>query len=155
MERKCDVLKNGYNNLLSHITSKHPNYLDVLTPLSYDSAMSKSNVCDEAQLQFGVQNYLVDTRSADIYKWLDWIVMDELELGFCEQPRTRGNSNLSKICTKSLKKYMFQLVSAVQSKIKAAAAMCQQYALIFDGWTEDNSHFIGKHLCVYCKSFSF
>ena len=125
MERKCDVSKNGYNNLLSHITSKHPNYLDVVSTMPIDSAMSMSNISEEAQLIFGCQNLLVDTRSSDVYKWLDWIVMDELELSFCEQIRTRGNTNLSKICTKSLKKYMFKLVSAVQNKIKVAAALSQ------------------------------
>ena len=87
---------------------------------------------------------MVDTKSNDIFKWMDWIVMDELELSFCEKARTRGNVHLSKICTKSIKKYMFKLVAAVKNRISIMAAACARYALIFDGRTEDNKHFIGQ-----------
>lgn len=51
--------------------------------------------------------YMIDSKSRGSYKWLDWIVMDEHELSFCEKDRTRENTNLPKICSKTLKKYMF------------------------------------------------
>ena len=72
--------------------------------------------------------------------------MDELELSFCEQERTRVNTNISKICTKTLKKYMFKLEVAVKTQVKQMVEDCHCFALIYDGWTEDNTHFIGMHL---------
>lgn len=68
--------------------------------------------------------------------------MDEHELSFCEKDRTKENTNLPKICSKTLKKYMFMLVDAVEKKITTLALAASPYALIFDGWTEDSTHFV-------------
>ena len=139
--RKCDIMKHGYANLFTHIKLKHPDYQSLIKTYSTESVNTPSQLIRQPQSSL---EFLVDTKSNDIFKWLDWIVMDELELSFCEKPRTRGNARLTKICTKSLKKYMFKVVTSVKKKIVAIAAACPRYALIFDGWTEDNTHFIGK-----------
>jgi hypothetical protein len=33
-------------------------------------------------------DYMFDTRSTNVYKWLKWIIMDEHELAFCEKDLT-------------------------------------------------------------------
>jgi hypothetical protein len=70
--------------------------------------------------------------------------MDEHELNFCEKPRTRENTSLEKMSSKTLKKIMFQLVSAVEKNIMKLAEPVPCFALIFDGWSENNTHFVGK-----------
>ena len=42
-----------------------------------------------------------------------------------------------------MKKYMFKMMDGVKQKIRAMAEACERYALIYDGWIEDNTHFIG------------
>ena len=138
--RKCDF-KAGYANLFSHIKNKHPDYGSLIKTYSTELVNTPIQITKQSQ---STLKFMVDSKSNDIFKWLDWIVMDELELSFCEKPRTRGNVQLTKICTKTLKKYMFEVVSAVKKKISDMASACARYALIFDGWTEDNTHFIGQ-----------
>ena len=144
MMRKCDP-KHGYNNMLTHIKDKHPNYMEVVSSLQPDtvSISGELTALTPPELPQTSLQYMVQSKASDVFKWMDWIVMDEHELNFCEQERTRGNTSLSKICNKSLKKYMFKMVDGVKKKIISMVAACHRYALIYDGWTEDNTHFIG------------
>ena len=69
--------------------------------------------------------------------------MDEHELKFCEKKVTRLNTRLTNITSKTLKKYMFRLVGAVEQKISEIGKASTQYALVLDEWTEDSTHYIG------------
>ena len=138
-------MKHGFNNLFSHIKEKHPDYKDVVRSLFPDTVSNTGAVAQFTQRtmpQTSLQ-YMVDNKANDIFKWLGWVVMDELELSFCEQERTRNCTNLTKICSKTMKKYMFKMMDGVKQKIRAMAEACERYALIYDGWIEDNTHFIG------------
>ena len=44
---------------------------------------------------------------------------------------------------KTLKKYTFKLVEVVEKKITVKVATATTFALVFDGWSEDSTHFIG------------
>ena len=57
--------------------------------------------------------YMFDTRSTNVFIGLEWIVMGEHELTFCEKKLTRCNSKLEPISVKTLKKYLFKDVDAV------------------------------------------
>ena len=59
----------------------------------------------------------MDIKSRDIFKRLDWVIMDELELSLCESNRVREYTTLSKISSKTLNKLMMGLSSAVEAKI--------------------------------------
>ena len=148
--RKTDIKTQGYTNLMGHIKTKHNDMLDTL------STDSNSNLI-QAPLHAGQKNlqFAIDPKAHDIYKWIDWVVMDELELSFCEQERTRGYSNISKICTKTLKKYILKLHTALKMKVKQMLEGIHAYALIYDGWTEDNTHFIGMCFIVHTCSTHF
>ena len=141
-QRQCDVSHYGYTNLVGHVKSKHPDLNEVLVMSSKTSATSGTSQELIPQKQTSLK-FVIDPKCNDIYKWIDWIVMDELELSFCEQERTRGYTNLSTTCNKTLKKYMFKLRDAVKEKVRNMVAEHHCFALIFDGWTEDNTHFIG------------
>jgi hypothetical protein len=60
--------------------------------------------------------YMVDTRSTNVFKWLKWIVVGEHELTFCKKTLTQRNSKLGTILVKTLKKYLFKVVDAVERK---------------------------------------
>ena len=142
--RKSDVKVNGYTNLMGHIKDKHPDMNELLALQSGQATGILDNPTNQKQTML---QFLIDPKSNDIYKWIDWVVMDELELSFCEQERSRQYTNLSSLCTKTLKKYVLKLSKAVQRRVKERVAGCHCFALIYDGWTEDNTHFIG----MYCK----
>jgi hAT family C-terminal dimerisation region len=159
-------VKLGYSNLMSHIKLKHANYLDmfVLTEQANEDRREAAGHDRIAELSrsTGVTtagssgmssvsgstlqttlNFMMDTRSNNIFKWLEWIVMDEHELIFCEKPLTRCNAKLEPISVKTLKKYLFKVVEAVEKKITVRASVAVSYALVFDGWSEASRHFIG------------
>ena len=151
--RKCDIRVNGYANLKGHIRNKHLEPNEVFVPASKQSATS-GIIQGQIPTRQTCLQFLVDPKSKDIYKWIDWIVMDELELSFCEQERTRRYTSLNKTCTKTIKKYMFKLRLAVKQRVRDMVSECHCFALIYDGWTEDNTHFIGMCLpFIICQTF--
>jgi hypothetical protein len=130
-------VKLGYLNLMLHIKQKHTNYLDmfVLTEQANEdrqeaaghsaalsrstgvlSTGSRSMSSVSGQPQQTTLNFMMDTRSNNVFKWLEWIVMDEHELIFCEKILTRCNTRLEPISVKTLKKYLFKVVDAVEKK---------------------------------------
>jgi hypothetical protein len=84
---------------------------------------------------------MMDTRSNNVFTWLEWKVMDEHEK--CEKTLTRCNTRLEPISVKTLKKYLFKVVDAVETKVTARTRVAVSYALVFDGWSEASRHFIG------------
>ena len=108
-------------------------------------------ISDSAQVVTGTRGvsgqttlaYLFDSHSTNVFKWLEWIVMDEHEFLFCEKELTQKNSNLKPISVKTLKKYLFKVVEVVEKKISVKVATAPLFALLFDGWTEDSTHFVG------------
>ena len=142
--RKQNV-KLGYTNLISHIKQKHPNYLEMFhlfqeVDCAGDDGKSESetaSVITSPGTSLSGQTtleYMLDSRSTNIFKWLEWIVMGELELIFCEKDLTRSNTKLQPISVKTLKKYMFKLVEAVEKKVSVKVSTAPSYALVFDGW---------------------
>jgi hAT family C-terminal dimerisation region len=159
--RKQDI-KVGFANLMSHIKQKHPNYLEVFHVARQEDIHSETSSLITA-VSAGPSSlsvisgqttldYMFDTRSTNVFKWLEWIIMDEHELAFCEKDLTRGNANLEPISVKTLKKYLFKVVNAVEKKISAKAmALATSYALVFDGWSEASKHFIGMYIVYPAK----
>ena len=72
--RKCDVSKNGYANLMTHIKSKHPEYESLIKTYSTESINTPLQITRQPKFNL---KFMVDTKSNDVFKWLDWIVMDE------------------------------------------------------------------------------
>ena len=140
------IIKQGYQNLMGHLKSHHPDHLDI-----FYMAQQMSNPSSKFQ-HVGIcqtkLTYLVNAKSSNIFKWLEWIVMEEHELNFCEKKLTRKNTNLTRISKKTLKKYVFRLVRAVEKIITTAVQIASQYALIFDCRSEGGTQIIG--LFVSC-----
>jgi hypothetical protein len=154
VQRRCDVTKHGYANLMDHVKKKHPDYIAIYKAHALETSLQTSLPSLSTTSSVNSQStidYMIDAKSRSVYQWLEWIVMDEHELQFCEKKLTRENSNLPKICARTLKKHLFNLVDAVEKKITTLANAASNYALIFNGWTEHNTHFVGKGFTVLHK----
>jgi hypothetical protein len=141
----------GYSNLLNHIYSKHPDYNDVFLSISRATDNQSSSIQTSKTGQSSMtatMELFYDEKSANIFKWLEWIIMDELPLSFCEKELTKQYTSLMPISTNTIKKYLNRLCSAVENKIKTHFTMCSHYALMFDGWTENSTHFIGMSALI-------
>ena len=99
-------------------------------------------------------DYMFDTASTNVFKWLDWIIMDEHNLEFCEKDLTQGNTKLDPISVKTHKKYLlFKLMKTVEKgSAKAMYACC--YALVIDGWSKASKRFIGKYIVYPAKEYN-
>lgn len=127
---------------MSHIKTKHPNYLDIYQAHIASALSASGALSPSVSIQTTLDSF-IDSKSFDIYKWIDWVVMDELELSFCEKDRTRSNTSLAIISSKTLKKYILNLSDAVEAKISEMASSAPAFSIIFDGWSQDTYHFIG------------
>jgi len=125
-ERKQRV-GTGYQNLIEHITRSHPDWKELM---SETEKGSKSKLTS-----------FIDTKSSNIYSWIDWIVAEDLPFNFCENQSSRKYAKLKPISVESVMKYMDLLVIKVGGRIKNG--LPQKFAVVFDGWSEDSTHFIG------------
>ena len=69
--------------------------------------------------------------------------MDEHKFLFCEKELTSKYSNLKLISVTTLEKYLFKVVEAVEKKIAVKVNATPLFALLFEKWTEDSTHFVG------------
>jgi hypothetical protein len=95
---------------------------------------------------------LSSPRECDVYEWIKWIALRNQPLAEVDDPVTRKAMRYSSICSKTLRKYMLQLVPLIQSNIKEAMANTQ-IALVFDGWTSSSVHYAAV-FAIYDKDVS-
>jgi hypothetical protein len=86
-----------------------------------------------------------------VFKWMHLIIMKNLPMSIADDDEFRSFSKYMKTCSKSLRKYILNLVELVEKKI--AAQLPKVFALLFDGWTEGSMHYIGL-FAVYSKLVS-
>ncbi len=158
-ERKCNVRKSGYNNLMTHIKQQHPDYEEIYRSYQNEFPSREHSECGSVSVIGSVScqttlDCLIDSKSSNIFKWIEWIVMDELPLTFCEKELTRTNSKLQRISVKTLKKYIFKIVAGVEKKITVLAQAAPVFSLIFYGWSEDSTHFIGLFISFHDSNSS-
>lgn len=117
----------GYQNLIEHIERSHPDW---------KALMSETEKGSKSKL-----TYFIDTKSSNIYSWIDWIVSENLPFNFCEKDSTRKYSKLTSISVETVMKYMELLVVEVEDRIRKE--LPEKFAIVFDGWSEDSTHFLG------------
>ena len=94
-----------------------------------------------SETEKGSKSKLIDMKASNIYSWIDWIVAENLPFNYCEKECTRKYAKLKSISVESVMKYMDLLVVEVEERIKKD--LPQKFAVVFDGWSEDSTHFIG------------
>lgn len=102
-------------------------------------------------MQTTLDAFIDQNNARTVFDWLESII---ISLKFCEKPLVRKTFNLGKMTAKTLKKYMFHVVTGVETKIRTLAKAKKQYALVFDGWSEDAVHFIGLFISLPAEDAS-
>lgn len=115
--------KAGYGNLLNHIKSDHKDWEEIMK--SQDSKNS---------------SIFINKKGANIFKWLEWIVLADLPFQFAEHHLTRKNSSLDSITDETLKKYLFLVTENVEKRI--ANDLPDKFGIIIDGWKDGTTHYI-------------
>ena len=94
-----------------------------------------------------IRNFVrVDTKSQNLFRWIEWTVSSHLPFSFVENELTRVNTanTRTNISRTTLMKYMDQLGYEIESIL--SAILPDRFGLAFDGW--DN----GKNI-YYCGVF--
>jgi hypothetical protein len=117
----------GYYNLFNHIKGRHPSFMKEM-----------SSNAEQKQVKL---NEIFDSKTLNIFGWLDWIIKEGLPFCFCENNSTRTYSRLKPICTNTLKKYMLAVTREVENAI--SQLLPDQFGIILDGWSDDSNHFVG------------
>ena len=76
----------------------------------------------------------------NIYRWLDFIVMNDLSLCTVERLAFLRHLKLKAIDRKTLDKYLYATQAAVKETIKGI--LPERLGIIMDGWSCDNEHYI-------------
>ncbi|KAG6946929.1 hypothetical protein JG688_00015769 [Phytophthora aleatoria] len=83
---------NGYTNQVHHLLKRHPDYQELAV-----AAFRKGN-------RFGLS--LPDQRTSDVFRWIEWSVMERMPVSFCERPLVRENAKMEPISAATLQKYI-------------------------------------------------
>ena len=124
--------KSGYTAFLSHVDSQHNDVKES----SYATFMKL------VVKKHGPMNKFVPMRSVTkftekLFPWMDWIIMGDLPLSWCEDKYARKYSNISAgISRKTLAKYIDLAFVDLKKQIKED--LPPTFGIIFDGWTCDS-----------------
>ena len=122
MQRKRQQLPNsGYSNLLSYIYEDHKNYKE--------EAKAKTLPYSTSSL-----------KPLNIYKCLEWVIVENLDFSFCESAYTAQNCNLEPITRQTPVNYLDKTVEAVETEI--SKKLPQKFGLIIDGWSAQSTHYL-------------
>jgi hypothetical protein len=121
--RRVQNLKSGYGNLIGHIKTDHKDWEDVM------KAKDKK-----------VPSAFVNRKGANIFNWLEWIVMSNLPFTFVEDPLTRKQSKYESISDETIKKYLMLVTENVEKRV--ADDLPEKFGIIIDGWKDGTTHYI-------------
>ena len=129
----------GWTNLANHAKSTHNDWKETV----------EASIVREGQ---GSMNKFVQRkvsgRAWNVYRWLEWVIMDDHPFTFVEKPLTRKNSSLEDITRVTLLKYMHALGIEVENKIKRM--LPTTFGLIVDGWTCASEHYFAV-FATWCR----
>ncbi|ETV72065.1 hypothetical protein H257_12857 [Aphanomyces astaci] len=132
---QVNVASSGYTNLYSLLKLKHPGLAGI-----YAEAIGQNSKSAPLDAWF-------DPKATNIFNWIEWLIMNEHEFTFVESQLTRKNSTLKPISVKTIKRYCFKLVKAVERRVSSAMAG-RPYSIVFDGWSNDSTHFLGMFVSL-------
>ncbi|KAE9331151.1 hypothetical protein PF008_g15576 [Phytophthora fragariae] len=116
----------GYTNLIAHLRSNHPTYLE-------DASKAARN-------RIALRLRVVDDETRNIFRWCEWVVMDRLPLAFVERKMTRKNASLPSISEKTLKSYLVRVYQSTEARV--AEELQPSFGIVLDGSTFNGRHYI-------------
>jgi hypothetical protein len=130
----------GLSNLKNHPTAcVGNNYaLKLQELLAHSNPASLSSPGQTRMKQHFVPSY--SSPEVDVYKWIEWVVMQHQPLSEVDNPLTREGTKYSSISSKSLRKYILELTPLVEAKIREELDNAC-FTIALDGWTEGSTHY--------------
>ena len=114
----------SWANLISHLNDKHPDWKEQLKKVKNG----------------GTLDAWVDMDGINSYRWLDWIISENLPFSIVEKETTRSIVSLKKISAKKLKECLHIITRKVENII--SDMLPDKFAVIFDGWRAGDTHFV-------------
>lgn len=136
---KCNKVKlksGGWTNLLNHLAS----CVGLSYKEEYERLLPERSLITSFVLR-------VNDVERDMYKWIEWVIMNSLAMRMVDDPLTREGMRYKPITSKLLRKNILSLCSVMRNSIKSK--LPSKVAIIFDGWSEGTVHYIGVS-ASYC-----
>jgi len=134
--RKCGNAKaknGGWTYLLNHLKScLGKSYMETFLE-------AKQSQKSQQVSHFTVQH--VSNAEKEVFEWIEFIVMKNLQMMFVDCPFTRRMCRAKPISSKTLRRHIMSLVALLKEKIQEV--LPEKFVLVFDGWTEGTEHYIG------------
>lgn len=118
----------SYENLLSHIRTAHPDYETLM-------------VSDKQLTQSQVDRFFTSAKSSSYYGWYDLVINCLLPFSTVENLTMRENVRHDSISLSTFTRHLPALSQLVEKKV--AELLPNKFALVFDGWTNRMTHFLG------------
>ncbi|ETL79431.1 hypothetical protein L917_19940 [Phytophthora nicotianae] len=117
---------NGYTNQMHHLLKMHPDY-----PRLAEAAFRRGN-------PMGLT--MADQRTNEIFRSIEWCVLDRMPVSFCERALVRKNASMVPMAASTLQRHIDLLYGYVRDVI--AAKLPEKFGLVLDGWSSGGRHFI-------------
>ena len=141
-------LRSGFSNPYAHLCSCYGAEKHLLE--LYDEAVSSQRK-KGGSIDSHFQAACASDYDKAMFGSMDYIVMESLPVSHIESKCFRAISCFKELISKkTFKDVMFSLVELVEGAIAAELATTKCGALVHDGWTCNNTHFIGL-FASYCR----
>ena len=114
--------------MLSHSQSLYPD--------AYERLLTGREIT-----QSQMDSYFVTSRAGNLHQWLDFIINGLLPYSFLEKRTIRKHVIHEPPARKTFTNYLGMLTELVKRKI--SLLLPETIALVFDGWSDNGTHFIG------------
>ncbi|GMF44301.1 unnamed protein product [Phytophthora fragariaefolia] len=122
---------NGFSNLISHLTDKHPQHVEDYQEFERSGCKTLGN--------FG----FVTDYACTIYHWIRWVVERNMPSKEVDNKLTRDMSRWSSVSSRTLKQYMVLVERKVETEI--AQEMPDSIGIMFDGWSTGSTYYVGVY----------
>ena len=133
---------NGFTNAANHVKSQHKGEF-------VEKVEEYLNLKVEGQKSV-LDFFSIPAPANNMYKWIDWVVMENHPFNFVEKKRTRKNSNLTPVNVTTFMKYLRLVTTRVEMIIKSK--LPPKFGLILDGWSGNGIHFSVLFACTVNES---
>ena len=79
-------------------------------------------------------------KDRDIFRIIEWTIMRDQPISEIDDPITRSILSVKLICSKSLRKYIFSLVSTVEEEVNSI--LPSKFCVMFDASSDNHIHYV-------------
>lgn len=135
--------RSGYSSIVSHVDAHHLEVKES-TAMKYKKQVVKNKGPIDAFVPFRS----VTKFTLKLFSWVEWVVMGDLPLSWCENKWARKYTNISGdgrsdgLSRKTLSKYIDLLFKELKKRM--SKELPKTFGIIFDGWSCDREHYLAN-----------